>query len=276
MFHCDSRFQQYTQAIRHAWEWRFNKTIGNWGDLRWWGAVVGFFLLFATLPIMAVSDRFPPFPYLRDVYCPRVGDCIPFLRRDWPLPIWAWFHLLLALVAILSAFVTQWGYRRKHWCPAWWAYLVYIFSSLFIFATMAEFGLFVGLSGSPIPTALVGYGIPVIYTFWFLGAWLPSMRRLWRGERPDFRPPPLQLQAGAGSAVALLGILGVALGNLLGEMPHGNWGYFAVGIIGVPWMMYLSIRGGMQSLLTLAPWRIVQEAEAAKKALSEEFEEEEL
>jgi hypothetical protein len=112
--------------------------------------------------------------------------------------------------------------------------------------------------------------MPVIYTIWFLSALLPSMRRLWRGERPDFRTQPLEWKPGTGSAAALLGFLGVALGRLLGETPHGNWGYFAVGVIGVPWMMALAIRSGVQSLLTLAPWRIVLEIEALQKKAKEE------
>jgi len=266
MFHCDARFQQHTQAVHRVWDWRFNTTIGNWGNPGWWGAAIMFFGFFLFLPIMAVSNNLHPFPYLREVYCPKVGDCISFLRRDWPLPAWYWFHLGLNLAAFPSGLVTQWGYRRRRWCLAWWAYMVYLFSSMFlVFITMAEIGLFVGLAGSPIPTALVGYGIPVIYTVWFFSTLLPPIRRLWRGERLDFRPPPLKLQVGLGSTAALLGIVGVALGRMFGEMPHGNWGYFAVGVIGTPWLMYLSIHYGMQSLLTLAPWRIVLEAEVQEQ-----------
>ncbi len=272
MWRCDSGFQQHMDTVRRVWSVRFNKSIGNWKSFLWW---LGFPVLLGVLvgmPLIAIdyenlynSSLLSPLPYLQQRYCPQVGDCITFLHR-WPLPAWYWLHLVLAVVALLSALATQWGYRRRRWCVAWWAYL---FSFLFLFSTMAESGLFIGLSGSPIPTALVGYGVPMIYTVWFLGALLPPMRRLWRGERLDFRPPPLKLHAGAGGAAALLGILGVALGNLLGETPHGNWGYFAVGVIGVPWMMYLGIRGGVQSLLTLAPWRIVLEAEAREEAEGE-------
>lgn len=279
MFHCDWDFQRHTDTIRRIWKGFFNTTIGNWQDGWWWGGLPVFLGLMLGAPLIAIdsenlykNSQISPLPYLRQRYCPQVGDCITFLH--WPLPAWYWFHLILAFVVLLSGLVTQWGYRRKRWCLAWWAYLSYIFSAHFFFSTIAESGLFVGLSGSPIPTALVGYGVPVIYTIWFLGALLPPMRRLWRREHPGFRPSPLKLQAGAGGAAALLGILGVALGRLLGETPHGDWGYFAVGVIGVPWMMFLAIRGGKQTLLTLAPWRIVLEAEAAKEVLGEGFEEE--
>ncbi len=270
MFHCDVRFQRYTRAIQRVWDGRFNDTIGNWQSFGWWAAVVVLFGFLTIFPIMTVSNSLHPFPYLREVYCPRVGDCIPFLRPEWPLPAWYWFHLLLALVGLFAGLMTQWGYRRRRWCLAWWVYLIYLFSITFILASIFEGVLFVGLQGSPMPTALVGYGVPVIYTLWFTATLLSLVHPLWRGERLDFRPPPLKLQAGAGGAAASLGILGVALGRLLNEMPHGNWGYLIFGVIGVPWMMHLSIRGGMQSLFVLAPWRIVMEAEAGMAVLEEE------
>ena len=260
MFHCDQRFHQHAKQIRYVWEWRFNKTIGNWRSLWWWWAVVivwGFLLI---LPLMAVSN-FSPFSYLRGIYCPVVGDCVTFLSH-WPLPIWYWIHFFLAFLALLSGLLTQWSYRRENWCLAWWAYLAYLFAYFYFLGVSMESIIFVGLTGAPIPQALVGYGLPIIYTIWFMGALLPTMRLLWRGEYVDFRPPPLKLQAGAGGAAALLGVLGVALGRMFGEMPNGRWGYFIIGIILVPWLMYLGIRGVVQSLLTLAPWRIVLETEA--------------
>jgi len=276
MFHCDSRFQQYTNAIRRVWDSRFTKTVGNWRSLWWWGVVVlfGFFL---TLPLVAINyQRTTIFPYLQEVYCPVVRDCIPFFQERWPLPAWYWIRLTLAVLAFLSSSITQWAYRRRRWCLAWWSYLTYSFAFLYFLGTLMESALFISVSDAPILTALVGYSLPIIYTVWFLGALLPSMRRLWRGERLTFRPLPLKLQAGTGGAIALLGILGVALERMFGEAPHGNWGYFAVGVIFVLWLMYLATRDGPRLLFTLAPWRIVLEAEAAKKALhdSREFEEE--
>jgi len=265
MFHCEARFQQHTQSIRRIWKRRFTTTIGDWGNFGWWWGVVVIFGLLLAIPLMAINNNLHPFPYLRNVYCPMVGDCIPFFRQGRSLPAWYGAHLVFAIVIFFSSLMTQWGYRHRRWCLAWWAHLMYFFSGLFVGATLLEWGLFVGVSGSPIPTALVGYGIPVIYTVWFFSALLPPMRRLWRGERLDFRPPPLKLQAGLGSTVALLGIVGVALGRMFGEMPHGKWGYFAVGVIGTPWLMYLSIHYGVKSLLTLAPWRIVLEAEAREQ-----------
>ncbi len=263
------RFHQYTEKIHAIWEWHFNKTIGNWQSIGWWlgfPAILGFML---TLPLVAISSgsegsTLSPMPYLRSIYCPQVNDCIVYLHY-WPLPAWYSIYLALAFLSILAGMTTQWAYRRKRWCLAWWAYMAYLFSFLYFFGALAEFGLFVGLSGAPIPIALVGYGLPIVYTVWFMGTLLPTMRLLWQGKYVDFRPPPLKLQAGAGSAAVLLGVLGVALGRMLGEMPNGHWGYFIVGVVGVPCLMYLGIRSGVESLLTLAPWRIVLEAETKSK-----------
>jgi len=271
MFYCDKRFSQRTDAIRRVWDRHFINTIGNWKSVSWWllfpvfyGSLLSVTLIALDYENLYKNAKISPFPYLREVYCPMVHDCISILG-GWLLPGWYWFHLVLVLLVFVSSLVVRLAYRKGRLCLAWWADVVYVFAFLYLFGTIAEPGIFMGLSGAPVPTALVGYGIPVIYTVWFFSALLPPMRRLWQREGLDFRPPPLKLHAGAGSAAALLGVLGVALGRMFGEMPHGNWGYFVVGIVGVPWLMYLGFRGGMQTLLTLAPWRIVLEAEAREQ-----------
>ena len=113
---------------------------------------------------------------------------------------------------------------------------------------------------------LVGYGILLVYSLWFIGAFVTIMRPIFKWERTTFPPPPLKLEISAGSTVAVLGLLGVALGRLLGETPQGHWGALALGLIFLPWFMGTLIREGVATLHTLAPWRIVMEFEAATQA----------
>ena len=265
MFYCKS-FQKCSRRIQDVWDGRLNQTIGNWKVFTWWISTVGY-ALFVVFIFFAFTDEASPLGiryYLQQVYCPAVGDCVPFWG-GWLLPAWYEGLLFLWGLFLISGLMTRQAYQQKQWCKAWWAYLVYTFSVLYLTTLLAAGIAFIGGAGSPHFTALLGYGLPLIYTIWFTSVLLPFMRPLWRGERIAFRPPSLKLRAGAGSMVALLGIVGVALGRIFGEMPQGKWGYLIMGIIGTPWLMYLLISSGVRSLVTLAPWRIVLEAEAREQ-----------
>jgi hypothetical protein len=273
MWSCDEqRFAPYHHFIQRIWDGRYRPLIEHWGrallrlNSASWFFVGSTFIIFASQGGNSLSLKI----YLYQDYCPSIGDCIIFAGKLIPVPWWFLFHIFAALLVTVGLIVFRQGYRKGKRCLAWWGNVIMVFSYMYLFATIGENGFFVAFAGQPIPTALVGYGMPVIYTIWFLSALLPSMRRLWRGECLDFRAQPLEWKPGTGGAAALLGILGVALGRLLSETPHGNWGYFAVSVIVVPWMMALAIRDGIQSLLTLAPWRIVLEIEALQKKVKEE------
>jgi len=270
MLGCKADFREHAEVIYRTWRANFLSTIGNWNRAAWWAAS------FIVFPFLIVMGTFPPFlsrevapvQYFREVYCPAVGDCLVSVGGA-PLPAWVFLYVFLMLAAIVSGSVTRWGYRRRRWCLAWWGYLVYKFVGTYFVIMAGEGIIFFGLEGAPIPTALVGYSLWVVYTVQFFRLLLPPMRRLWRGERIDFRPPPLVLSAGAGSAVALLGILGVALGRVFSDMPHGNWGILIFGALLTPVFVFGLSRDNVQELLTLAPWRIVLEAEAGEKAEGE-------
>ena len=270
MSECNPDFQPYTHEIYRTWRAYFISNIGNWNKALWWLATMLFpALLGLALAPLFIGSNVSTSEYFRQVYCPIVRDCFISLKGV-PLPMWILLHASMVPTAIAAGLVAQWGYRHRCWRVAWWGYLLYTFSFFYLVATIMESSIFFGVGRAPIPTAIVGYGFWTMYTVQFLKNLLPPLQRLWRGEQIFFRPPPLKLQAGAGGAVISLGLLGVALGDVFGEIPHGNLGYLIIGILLAPWMVLGLAQEGAQRLLTLAPWRIVLEIEALQKKAKEE------
>ena len=265
MFYCDT-FQRHSRRIRHIWDTRLG-VAGNWQNRWWWASIVGYLIVegFVFLGFTAPDPNSMRIRYfLHNIYCPRVGDCV-FFGGNWSLPVWYVIDLFLWLTYIVSGLIAQWEYRRERWCGSWWALLFHAFSMVWLFVGIGKAVILMGISGAPIPTAIVGYGMLAVYTIWFTIALLPSMHLLWQGKQVAFRPLPLKLRAGLGGTVGLLGMVGVVLGQILNEIPHGNWGYFIVGIVGSVWLMYVLIPAGARRLVMLAPWRIVLEAEAREQ-----------
>ena len=274
MWSCgEQRFAPYHHFIQHIWDRRYRPLMEHWGktllgfNSASWFLVGSTFILFASQGGRSLSLK----TYLYQDYCPSIGDCVTFAGKLIPVPWWFLFHIFAALLVTVGLIVFRQGYRKGKWCLAWWGNVIVVFSYMYLFATIGEDGFIVGFAGQPIPTAIVGYGFPIIIVLWFLVSLLLPMRSLWRGERIDIRPPSVKLQAGMGSAVIVLGLLGVVLGRILSEAPHAQWGYLVMGAISTPILTRLLSRAAVEeTLLFLAPWRIVLEAKAQQGESEEE------
>ena len=169
MFYCDDSFRKHSQGVRRIWDPMFSKGIrGNWRS-RWWLGIILYFIVdgFIFLAFTAPDPNSMRIRYfLHNIYCPRVRDCV-FFGGNWSLPAWYLIDLFLWLTYIVSGLIAQWGYQRERWCEAWWIFLAYMFSATYVLIGMGKGIILAGLSGTPIPTAIVGYGMLAVYTIWF-------------------------------------------------------------------------------------------------------------